>query len=60
MKKEVACQRTRPLWMGAVGFSVMLFLCAFMTPEAFAHGVAEDDKAFIAQSSGMQDRKSVV
>jgi len=31
----------------------MLFLL-LLAPEAFAHGVAEDDKAFIAQNSGMQ------
>lgn len=31
------------------------FLCAILfAPEAFAHGVAEDDKAFIQQVGGMQ------
>jgi len=54
MEKYGVLQRPRPLWMRAIGFSVMLFLIAFMTPEAFAHGVADDDKAFIEQSSGMQ------
>ena len=54
MEKDIARQRPWPVWMGAVGFSAMLFLFVFMTPEAFAHGVAEDDKAFIEQSSGMQ------
>lgn len=54
MEKAIARQRPWPDWMGNVGFSVMLLLFAFMAPEAFAHGVAEDDKAFIEQSSGMQ------
>lgn len=54
MDKYVVLQRPRPLWMRAIGFLVMLFLITFMTPEAFAHGVADDDKTFIEQSSGMQ------
>lgn len=32
----------------------MLALVALFLPEAFAHGVAEDDKAFIEQISGVQ------
>lgn len=47
MDKYVVLQRPRPLWMRAIGFLVMLFLITFMTPEAFAHGVADDDKTFI-------------
>lgn len=33
---------------------VMLLLLALTASDSFAHGVADDDKAFIAQSSGMR------
>lgn len=35
-------------------FPVMLLLLALTAADAFAHGVSDDDKAFIVQSSGMQ------
>jgi hypothetical protein len=33
---------------------IVLVLFALLTPMAFAHGVAEDDKAFVAQVSGVR------
>lgn len=35
-------------------FPVMLLLLTLTAADAFAHGVSDDDKAFIIQSSGMQ------
>jgi hypothetical protein len=35
-------------------FPLMLFLLTLTAADAFAHGVSDDDKAFIVQSSGMQ------
>jgi hypothetical protein len=35
-------------------FPVMLLLLTLTAADAFAHGVSDDDKAFIVQSSGMQ------
>lgn len=35
-------------------FPVMLFLLTLTAVDAFAHGVSDDDKAFIVQSSGMR------
>lgn len=44
------------LWagIGAHWWMPLALLLLLITPEVFAHGVAEDDKAFIEQSSGMQ------
>lgn len=44
-------------WRGMMGLlwaSVMMLLLALTASDAFAHGVADDDKAFIEQNSGMQ------
>jgi hypothetical protein len=35
-------------------FPIMLLLLALTASDTFAHGVSDDDKAFIVQSSGMQ------
>lgn len=40
--------------MGLLWASIMMLLLALTASDAFAHGVADDDKAFIEQNSGMQ------
>lgn len=54
MKRSFDMQRPWSLRVSAVAFWMLLLVFAFVAPEAYAHGVAEDDKAFIEQSSGMQ------
>ena len=47
----------QPSWPGILKrylFPVMLLLLTLTAADAFAHGVSDDDKAFIVQSSGMQ------
>ena len=40
----------RPRWLAFI----TLLLLPLLSPSVFAHGVAEDDKLFIEQSSGVQ------
>lgn len=52
-----ALPESKPHWVGLMNrflVPVMLLLLALTASDAFAHGVADDDKAFIAQSSGMR------
>lgn len=52
-----ALPESKPHWVGLTNrflVPVMLLLLALTASDAFAHGVADDDKAFIAQSSGMR------
>ncbi len=51
--------RQRQNWLAAnkrpIGFALLLFALLLLTaPTGFAHGVSEDDKSFLVQSSGFQ------
>jgi len=50
------CRRLRwlDLFQRYPGFVVLLFLTLTGASDAFAHGVAEDDKSFIVQNAGMR------
>jgi hypothetical protein len=58
MKKEEELPSTKVQLSRALKalacFSSLMMLLLMISPEVRAHGVAEDDKAFIEQSSGMQ------